>query len=66
MHLYRLLTLLLCIVSTNMLAQQHDYIWHWGYESSVPNDPRFGGMNMDFHFQPPLMYLRYSRFRDIG
>lgn len=55
MHLYRLFTLLFCIVSTNMLAQQHDYIWLWGYDNTT-SDTRFGGMNMDFHFQPPLMY----------
>lgn len=52
-----LFTLFFCTLFINLQAQQHDNIWMWGYESELPH-PKLGGMNMDFHYQPPLMYAQ--------
>ena len=38
------------------LAQKHDYNWMWGFGNEHFNNPRFGGVNMDFHVNPPSIY----------
>ncbi len=45
----------LIILPINATAQKHDYIWTSGYLFSEP-DPNFGGTNIDFNEEPPLIY----------
>jgi len=54
--LFRLLIVTaLGVLPSISFAQKHDYVWMWCLYHN-DNSPVFGGMNMDFSSDPPLLY----------
>lgn len=59
-------------LSSFLSAQKQDYIWLWGFEPydiNIPEravDTTKGASNIDFNFEPPLIYYDPNRFLDFS
>lgn len=64
MYLRLLVITISILISLTCSAQKHDYNWLWCLYHQSGN-PAFGGMGMDFSYEPPLMAAKKLKV-DLG